>query len=609
MSVPGAPTKELPRPVRIGHAVENGLVNLVFLVMGALPVIEILARLLIGRGIPGSASIVQHLTLWAAFLGAMLATREHRHLSLSTAEVLPAGKARMLASVFTDSVSAAVTALVAYAAWVMVKAESSDRVLVASIPFWWSEVVMPVGLIIMATRLVIGRDRSWLWRIVPLVAIGLGLGLGSFAEHAESFVWPLAILILLALLAGAPIYVAMSGLAMLFFFADETPIASVPTETLRLVVSPTLPAIPLLTAAGFILAEGGAARRLLRLYRALFGWMPGGLAIMACGVCAIFTAFTGGSGVTILALGGLVLPTLLEEKYPRGFSIGLVTASGSLGLLFPPSLPVILYGVVAQIPDFNRLFLAGLVPGVLMILLVLIYGVSVGIQQNIPRTQFEVSEAKAASWSAKWELGLPILIGFAILGGFATIVESAALALIYAVIVEVLIFRDIPLKALPATLAHGATLVGAVLIVLGMALGFTSYLVDASIPSLVIDWVKQHIESQWAFLLALNLLLLVIGSVVEIYAAIVILAPLVVPLGRSYGVDDIHLAIIFLANLELGFLFPPMGLNLFLSASRFNEPLPRLYRHALPFLGIMAVAVALITYFPALSVGVLSLLE
>jgi tripartite ATP-independent transporter DctM subunit len=376
-----------------------------------------------------------------------------------------------------------------------------------------------------------------------------------------------------------------------------------------LVVSPTLPAIPLLTVAGYVLAEGGASRRLVRAAQSLCGWMPGGLAVMAVFVCALFTTFTGASGVTILALGGIILPALVREKYPEGFSLGLVTAAGSLGLLFPPSLPVILYGVVAGVA-IDHLYIGGLVPGLLMILLVAAYGVWMGVRNHTPRPKFEPREALRALWHAKWDLGLPLLIIVAVASGFATIVESAALGGAYAIVAEIFVHREVhPRRDLPRVLVHASTLVGSVIILLGVALGMTSYLVDAEIPTHLLAWVQAHIHSQWEFLLALNVLLLVLGSVLEIYSAIVVLAPLVAPLGVAFGVDPVHLGVVFLANLELGFLFPPMGLNLFLSASRFQKPLPLLYRKAMPFLMIMAVGVLLITYVPAITTGVVALLK
>ena len=348
--------------------------------------------------------------------------------------------------------------------------------------------------------------------------------------------------------------------------------------------------------------------RLVRISNAWFGWMPGGVAVMATFVCAVFTTFTGASGVTILALGGLLLPALLEDGYPEDFSVGLVTGAGSLGLLFPPSLPVILYGVVAQAP-IDHLFIGGLLPGLLMIVLVAAYGVWVGVRNAAPRQPFHPREAIAALWDAKWDLGLPTLVVVAVGTGFATIVEAAALAAAYSLVVELLVFRSIhPLRDLPRVLVHASTLVGSVVILLGTALGLTSWFVDAELPTRLVEWMTAHVHSPALFLLMLNAVLLVLGSVLEIYSAIVVLAPLVAPLGAAYGIEPIHLGVVFLANLELGFLFPPMGLNLFLSASRFGKPLPWLYRKAFPFLLIMSAGVLAITYLPAITTGVVKAL-
>jgi len=614
-----APANSKYRFVQITQRVEDWAVVVVVLAMALLPTFHVLVRKINGSGIPSAQVLVQHLTLWVGMLGALLCTREQKHLSLSTSELLH-GKVQVAAQLFRGIVAAVVTALLAYASTELVKANmSSPNTIVGSLPEWASQAVMPAVLYVMAVRTSIHASPKWAGRIVALAccapfliypilewkAPGTAAAIMAKVDAlpADSLKWPLGIAILLALLAGAPIYTGMSGLAMLLFFAEQTPIASVPTQTMDLVLSPTLPAIPLLTAAGYVLAEGGSAKRVIKAYRSLFGWLPGGLAVMTCLICAVFTTLTGGSGVTILALGGLVYPLLREEQYPEGFSLGLVTASGSLGLLFYPSIPVILYGVVAQIPDLNQLYVAGLVPGVLMLLLVCAYCVYVG--RKSPKSKFDGKAGIAALIELKWELILPLVLVVPYVAHIATLMECAALTCTYAIISQVFLTKDIPLKELPATLARAASLVGAVIIVLGVALGLTNYLVDAEVPASVVTWVRAHIHTEVGFLLTLNLMLLVLGSVLEIYSAILILAPLVAPLGASYGVDKIHLAIVFLANLELGFLFPPVGLNLFLSASRFNKPLPQLYRNAAPFLAIMAAAVLLITYCEPMTTGVL----
>ena len=595
-------------PRRLLRWGESTAVVVILVLMALIPVAESLLRRFTGFSIPGASLYVQHLTLWAGFVGALLAAGTRKHLALATGTFLPAGRFRDAAAVFVGGLSAGTCALLAWASAVMVKADAlQPRTLPGGIPEWVSELVMPITLAFMALRFAWWASERLGGR---LAVFGLGLLVAfsgpAFASHPTFLLWPGSAAILLGLLLGSPVFVAMGGLAMLLFFSTGTPIASVPVETYRLVASSTLPAIPLLTAAGFVLAEGGASRRLLRLARAFLGWAPGGLAFMVVIVLTGFTAFTGGSGVTILALGGLVLPMLVEERYGEGFSLGLVTSSGSLGLLFPPSLPVILYAVVAG-ASVENLFIAGLLPGLLMVLLVALMGMVVGVRRGAPRQPLRLGEAARAFWEAKWELAIPTLVVTAVFTGFATLVEAAALSLILAIVSQAAVFRDLRLRhELPEVLVRGSALVGAVILLLGMAMGLTSYLVDAEVPAAVLAWTKAHIHSPTVFLLVLNAVLLVLGSVLEIYSAVIILAPLLAPLALAYGIDPLHLGIVFLANLELGFLFPPMGLNLILASTRFGQPLTRLWRVTLPFLLVRAVGVLLITYLPALTTGVLA---
>jgi tripartite ATP-independent transporter DctM subunit len=481
-------------------------------------------------------------------------------------------------------------------------------VLAIGVPVWVSECVMPVALGLLALRIAWGASERWRGRVIAFAAIAGALALGAVPFAAPGLALPLVCVILLAALVGAPVFVAMGGIALVLFFRDGVPVSAVTADIYRLMVSPTLPAVPLLTACGYVMAESQASQRLVRFFRALFGWMPGGVAVLVAAVCALFTTFTGGSGVTIMALGGLLLPILLKDGYKEGFSLGLVTASGSLGLLLPPSLPVILYAVVANVPA-DSLYLAGLVPGLLLILIVAVYGMYVGRNLTAHRQAFQLSEALAAGWGAKWELSVPLVVIGLFVTGLTTMVEAAAVAFAYAIVVECFITRDIHWRReLPGVLVKASVLCGAVLILLASALGLTSWLVDAQIPDQLLTFVKSHIHSQAMFLLVLNVVLLVLGSVLEIYSAIVILAPLVAPIGAAFGVDPVHLGVVFLANLELGFLFPPAGLNLFLSSSRFGKPLPELYRHVVPFLVILGLGTLAITYAPQLTVGVLKLL-
>jgi C4-dicarboxylate transporter, DctM subunit len=599
---------------RLPHRFEDAILIAALLAAMLLPLIDVVGRPLGGFHVPGGAPYLQQLTLWIAFLGGLLATREGAHLTLSTAELLGKGHARRAAAHFAASVAAAVAAVLAYGAWQVVQADREQgKVLPGGLPEWVPEIVMPLALALIALRLAWRAAESWWGRLVAVVVVASVFALGLLADHASSLALPLVLLILAAALLGAPVFTAMGGVALVLFFKDATPVSAVPAEIYRLIASPTLPAIPLLTACGYVLAESRASSRLVRFFRALFGWMPGGVAVMVAAVCAMFTTFTGGSGVTIIALGGLVYPMLREEGYSEGFSLGLVTAAGSLGLLFPPSLPVILYSVVAGSREMNapadQLYLAGLLPGLLLVVLVAIYGVWVGVKSGAPRQRFAWRELGRSAWEAKWELLLPVVVVGLFLSGLTSLVETAAAALLYAILVEWLLTRDLrPRAGLPQALVKSTVLTGAVLILLASALGLTSYLVDAQIPDLLLTWVRTHVESRLLFLLALNVILLILGSVLEIYSAIIVLAPLVVPLGVAFGIDPIHLGIIFLANLELGFLFPPVGLNLFLSSSRFNKRLPELYRHVLPFLAILGIGVLLITYVPEMSLGLLRLL-
>jgi tripartite ATP-independent transporter DctM subunit len=574
-----------------------------------LPLADAVGRPL-GMYVPGGAAWVQQITLWLTFVGGLAATREGKHLTLSTVELFPEGT-RRLGRALSGAVSAATLAVLTYASVGLLAAnrEQGNR-LPGGLPQWMSETVMPATLAFMALRFAWGAGARWPARTAALAAIPGVFLLGAL--HAQVAAGALALMgaLLVALLLGAPVFVTMAAVALVLFFRDLTPVTAVTAEVYRLISSPTLPAIPLLTGCGYVLAESGASSRLLRFFRGLLGWMPGGLALIVIAVCALFTTFTGGSGVTIIALGGLVYPMLREDGYPEGFSIGLVTAAGSLGLLFPPSLPVILYSVVAgtrnQSVPAESLYIAGLLPGTLMLLMVAAYGVHVGRRFQSARQPFSARELGVAAWEAKWELGLPVAVVSLFASGHLSMVETAAAALLYAVVVECFLTRDLHVvRSLPRALVKSSVLTGSVLILLSAAMGLTSYIVDAQIPSQLVVWVRTHIHSQVVFLLALNGLLVVVGCLVDIFSAVVILAPLIAPLGAAFQVDPVHQGVVFLANLELGFLTPPVGLNLYLASSRFGKPLTQVTRHVLPFLLIMALGVLLITYLPALSVGIL----
>ena len=578
--------------------------------MAALPLLEALLRVTTDSGLPGSLPIVQHLTLWVTFLGAALAAREGKLLALATGELIPEGRWRSMSRVFAGAVAAGVSIMLAKAAWDLMLIERQAETTVAlGIPVWLAQVVMPAGFTVIALRLVWRSAESWRGRSLASVGVVVGLLLAWNPSWLEGTArWPWLLLLVVATVLGGPIFAILGGAAVVLFLIDGVPAAAVPVETYRLTVDATLPAIPLFTLAGFLLAQGGTSKRLLRVFRAFLGWMPGGTAIVAAVSCAFFTILTGGSGVTILALGGLLFQALRADQYRERFSLGLLTASGSLGILFPPALPLILYAIVADIsiPD---LFVGSMVPGFLLLILVAAWGVREGMRTGAGRQSFRWRELTAAVWDGKWELLLPVVVLTAVFGGFATIIEAAALTALYSFVVQFVIVRDVSLrKDLRPILTESLVLVGGVLIILAVALGFTNYLVDAQVASSIVDWVQEYIESPLTFLLCLNLILLIVGCLMDIFSAIMVVVPLIVPLGAAYGIDPIHLGVIFVANLELGYLTPPVGLNLFLAAYRFERPLLKIWRAAIPMLVILAIGVLLITYVPALSLGLLELL-
>ena len=589
---------------RLGrHAEESGAIA-VLLLMAAIPVLELALRAAYDAGIPGSASYVQNLTLWVAFLGAALTSGKGQHLTLAMGMALIPERARPIAAALAVAVSAAVSAALFWAGLQFVVSELDSPTFIGGwLPIWVVEAVLPGAFALITLRFIThagGRAE----RLAALAGIAAVIVVGLLADPPPAFlVWIALPLLLVAALAGAPIFVVLGGLALVLLFNEEVPIAALPVETYRMVASPTIPTIPIFTLAGYVLAEGGASRRLVRLFRALFGWLPGGLVVVTTLVCAFFSAFTGASGITIVALGGLLLPVLLQSGYPERFSTGLITATGSIGLLFPPSLAIILYGVVAHIP-IPDLFKAGVVPGLLMVVSVCVFGVIVGVNAKAPRPAFELREAAAALWHAKWEVLLPVVALTAIFGGFATLIEAAAITAVYAIVIETVIHRDLHLvRDVPGVTLKCVTMIGGVFVIMGVAMGITNYMVDAEIPVRVAAWVRETIDSPIVFLLALNLCLIAVGCVMDIFSAIVVVVPLILPVGAAFGIHPVHLAMIFLINLELGYLTPPVGMNLFLASFRFGKPIVEVGLSVLPFFLVLLVVLLAVTYIPALTLG------
>ena len=412
------------------------------------------------------------------------------------------------------------------------------------------------------------------------------------------------ILLLLALL-GAPLFVVIATSAMLGFSASGIPLSVVPIEIFGIAEMPILLAIPLFTFAGYVLSESQAPVRLVRLTSALLGWVPGGLAIVSIAACAFFTAFTGASGVTIIALGAVLYPALREAGYNEQFNLGLVTSAGSLGLLFAPSLPLILYGVVAEV-SIDDLFLAGILPGLLMMFVMSVYSLWVNRANRTPLSDFSPAELWAAIRDAAWEIPLPVVVLGGIYSGYFAVSEAAAVTAVYVVIVEVLILRDIPIGKLPEIMRESMVLVGGILLILGVSLASTNYIIDAQVPEKLVGFVNRFVSGPNSFLLLLFLFLLVLGAILDIFSALVLVVPLIIPVAAKYGIHPVHLGIVFLATMQLGYLTPPIGLNLFISSYRFEQSIVRVYLATLPFLLMLLGAVLLITFWPTLSLVFLS---
>ncbi len=607
-------------------AVEHGLSAFALALLTLLPITEIVLRRF-DSGIPGGTPFVQHLTLVVALLGGALAARDDRLLALATGSLLPAGPLSVAAKGLAALVGTAVSGLLARAGVDLVRLErEAGRNITEGVPVWAFQVLLPLGFAVITWRIARAAFRSHPAAGVAAVAgavLGAYLGAGLpfnwgdpfspvIAQAAQpmlpggagSYLWWLLALFAGGV-AGAPIYALLGGAAAIMFLSEGVPGSAILIQTYQLSTKPTLASIPLFTLVGVLLAEGGAPHRLLRVFRALFGWFPGGTAVVCAMLCAFFTVFTGGSGVTILALGGLLYPALVKDGYGEKFSLGLLTASGSLGLLLPPALPLILYGIVVQAP-IEDLFIGGIVPGLLLIGMTSAWGIRAAIAAKVHRPAFAVSEAGAALWDAKWEIVLPVVIVGSLFSGLATTVEAAAIGALYAFFTQVVVHRDLGIRDLTRVAAECASTVGGVLLILGVAVGLTSWMIDADVPGRLLELTQQYIETKWVFLLAVNGFLIIVGCLMDIFSATFVVAPLLVPLALAYHVHPVHMGIIFIANLELGYLTPPVGLNLFLSSYRFRKPLLEVAAATFPMLLVLGFGVLVITYVPWLTTGLLT---
>ena len=587
------------------------------LLMVLIPLWEILMRPLAGGGIPNAPVLVQHLGLVLAMFGALGAER-HGHL---TSLVGQAGGAdsgpRSLRRNFADAVAALVCGVLALASWRFVASEMlAPSDLAYGLPAWVVQLSMPLAFGVLGAKLGARCGVAWLSKVLWGLALpAAGFCLAWRFDGESLMVWPGLLVLLGALLAGAPIFAMLGGLALALFWQDGLPLASVALSHYQITVNPSLPALPLFTLAGLIFARTGAAARLGQLFVAVLGGGVTGTVLATAALCSFFTAFTGGSGVTILALGGLLLPLLGRAGYPERRGISLVTSASALGVLLAPSVPLIMYAIIARVP-INTMFLAGLLPAVVMVsFLVLVGGY---LKRVVPGTEPVAAPVLAArpsapaawtaAWAAKWELLAPVVAVGSLVSGLATPTESAALTVAYAIATQALAHRELPLRLLQRCFNESAQIIGGVLLILGMALALTNYLIDAGIPDAAIEWVQAVIPNKAVFLLALTVFLLFAGALMEIFAAIVVLVPLLLPVAMSYGIDPIHFGIIFLAAMEMGFLCPPAGMNIYFASAMFNKPVRYVAAAVLPALLAIFLGTLTIAWFPMLATGLPALL-
>ncbi|HAK45409.1 MAG TPA: TRAP transporter permease DctM/Q [Spirochaeta sp.] len=616
---------------RIFRLLENRAAEIVLLALAFIPCIQMLIRVLFSTDIPAYDGLIKHLTLWTALIAGMITTREKQHISLGFNDNLPEGRFRSFIDNSVVIVGSAISIATAIAAlsFSIIGFDSDQKLgfvslnllsgiiavslAVTGIRFITNlenrkKILMPIGIIlgiILALPTII--NLMYLTPVMPPIWLEDALtGFYIFFETADIII----VLILIVLTVfGLPIFILLSGAAYILFAGTWSVAEVIPNEIYNLLTGSAIPAIPLFTFTGFILSEGKSGQRLVDFFRAFIGRMPGGLAIMTVLVCAFFTTFTGASGVTILALGGLLSYIMMNSgEYSEKFTKGYITSAGSIGLLFPPSLPIIMYSIQAKI-SIKEMFLGGIVPGVILVAALSIMGIFHAHkarksghghidEKQIPKRLISLRRASG-------DLMLPVIILVLYFGGITTLVETGAVAVIYSLFIEVVIYRQLKLKDLTRIISKAVPVIGGVLMIIAMAKGLSYFIVDAEVPMLLTDFFSTYIHSPLVFLLLLNAVLLITGCLMDIFSAIMVVAPLIIPLGEMYGIHPVQLGIIFLANLQLGYLTPPVGLNLFLASYAFETPLAKIYRGVIPFFLVLLAMVLLITYVPWFSLGLI----
>ena len=578
-----------------------------FLILISFPIFQILGRYISFFSIPASQEIVQHMTLWIGFIGAVIAARSNKLLSVVREPVFDASTKVSWPKFFVHvfSLSIVFVLSISYLKMIQIGFQYPDYI-APYIPTWFAQAIIPLGLILIWYQMIMTSSTDFKYRVLLTVISIIPtiiLYFWQFPLANPLLLWTKVLFAISLVAFGLPIFILLASLSIFFFLSEPSEwatnydlISTISDSAYRIVVSPTLAAIPIFTLAGYILAESNISERLIRFFKASLGWLPGSTVLIVVLLCAFFTALTGGSGVTILALGAILYPILIHDGYSKQFSLGIITTAGSLGLLFPPSLPAIIYSVTAGINPLE-LFKQALIPAIFLMSIMFFYGLYKRPKSKTIK-KFVFTDAFETAKIAKWEIAIPLLIILSLFSGFATLVESAALLVLYVLTIELYIFKDISFKDLPKIIIDCSTLVGGVLIILGFAMGFTGYLVDAQIPLKILNFVQSTISSKIIFLLALNILLLVVGCLMDVFSAIIVVVPLIAPLATYFGIDPFHLAIIFIANLELGYITPPVGMNLYLSSYRFEKDMPTIYSATLPFFFIRLIGVILITYIP-----------
>lgn len=632
---------------------ENTLAIISIVLLALVPAMEVIARLF-KTSISHATPYIQHILLFLAFFSGMITSREKMHLSLSLQHHIkePLNTWILVGIAF---LSVTITTGFAWGSLSCIITGFDPTKKIGIFPIRLIGMIMVVGYMVMAIRFFIQSPKKFRYRTIVFLGFLLGtfMAMGSIESIYGNIVgetsgvisslvestlrnmgiegiyidvsgivsnlqeasvsvnsvlgFPIILLLLVAAIWGAPLFVVLGGIAYMLFAQGGDPVVSIADEAYNMLTDTSIAAIPLFTVTGFLLSESKASERLVHFFKSFFGWMPGGLAIMAIMVCTFFTTFTGASGVTILALGALLSYALANGKYHKKFNEGLLTSSGSVGLLFPPSLPIIIYGVVAGV-SIKDMFLGGILPGIVIIIAMASYSIFYASKKKIHRESFNLKEALASIRLSIWELLLPFVIMAAYFGGITNLMESATLAVIYTFIIEVIVHKDLKLKNIPAVLYKCLPIIGGILIILSMARGLQFYIVYSEIPMKLLEWVQANISSKYIFLLLLNIVLLITGCLMDIFSAIMVVVPLIIPLGTLFNIHPVHLGIIFLANMELGYMTPPVGLNLFLASYRFNEPMGKLYRAVIPFFLIQLLAVLFITYIPFLSTALLNML-